>query len=178
MTIYSFWIFDRHCECIYHKDFKRPQRVLRPPTLASTTGDTKENAQQQQKRVVSSGGPPKGTGPLTVDDEAKLVFGVVFSLRNMVTKLAGDRESFFAFKTSKYKLHFFETQTNLRFVMVTDVRVEGIRPILEQIYAGLYVEYVVKNPLSPPEHPGGEGVNNELFSLGLDRFLTPLEIFE
>lgn len=34
------------------------------------------------------------------------------------------------------------------------------------------------SPLSPPEHPGGEGVNNELFTLGLDRFLRPLSIFE
>jgi hypothetical protein len=57
----------------------------------------------------------------------------------------GDRkESFFVFRTSKYKLHFYETQTNLRFVMITDLKVDGIRPILEQIHAGLYVEYVIK----------------------------------
>lgn len=31
---------------------------------------------------------------------------------------------------------------------------------------------VVKNPLSPVEHPGGEGVANELFELALDQFIT------
>lgn len=33
---------------------------------------------------------------------------------------------------------------------------------------------VVKNPLSPVEHPGGEGVKNELFELGLDQFVRGL----
>lgn len=30
---------------------------------------------------------------------------------------------------------------------------------------------VVKNPLSPVEHPGGAGVANELFELALDQFV-------
>ncbi len=30
---------------------------------------------------------------------------------------------------------------------------------------------VVKNPLSPVEHPGGVGVANELFELALDQFV-------
>ena len=33
---------------------------------------------------------------------------------------------------------------------------------------------VVKNPLSPVEHKGGEGVKNELFELGLDQFIRGL----
>ncbi len=35
-------------------------------------------------------------------------------------------------------------------------------------------ETVVKNPLSPVEHRGGEGVKNELFELGLDQFVRGL----
>ncbi len=31
---------------------------------------------------------------------------------------------------------------------------------------------VVKNPLSPVEHPGGAGVNCELFELGVEQFVT------
>jgi hypothetical protein len=31
---------------------------------------------------------------------------------------------------------------------------------------------VVKNPLSPIEHPGGLGVNNELFEEGLEQFVV------
>lgn len=31
---------------------------------------------------------------------------------------------------------------------------------------------VVKNPLSPIEHPGGLGVNCQLFELGLEQFIV------
>ena len=31
---------------------------------------------------------------------------------------------------------------------------------------------VVKNPLSPVEHPGGLGVNCELFELGVEQFVV------
>lgn len=31
---------------------------------------------------------------------------------------------------------------------------------------------VVKNPLSPVEHPGGVGVNCEMFEAGLDQFVV------
>lgn len=35
----------------------------------------------------------------------------------------------------------------------------------------LLIHTVVKNPLSPVEHPGGDGVANELFELALDQFV-------
>lgn len=34
------------------------------------------------------------------------------------------------------------------------------------------VYLVVKNPLSPTEHPGGVGVNNELFEESLEQFVV------
>lgn len=46
-----------------------------------------------------------------------------------------------------------------------------MRHALQQIYVNIYVEYVVKNPLSPTEHPGGIGVDNELFEASLDLFV-------
>lgn len=71
--------------------------------------------------------------------------------------------------------------------MLTDTQTLNMRNVLHQIYVNLYVEFgqliilkkecadewaVVKNPLSPVEHPGGEGVANELFELALDQFIT------
>ena len=66
-----------------------------------------------------------------------------------------------------------------------------MRIALQQIYINLFVEYgscglkglffrarhlltaaVVKNPLSPTEHPGGVGVNNELFEESLEQFVV------
>ena len=60
----------------------------------------------------------------------------------------------------------------MKFVMLTDTRMNNLRLILHQIWATLYVEYVVKNPLSPTEHTGGIGVANELFETALERFVS------
>lgn len=79
--------------------------------------------------------------------------------------------------------------------MLTDLKSPSMRIALQQIYVNLYVEYgrlfpiqlyvsrvcilmslgtvtVVKNPLSPVEHPGGVGVNNELFEESLEQFVV------
>ena len=56
--------------------------------------------------------------------------------------------------------------------MLTDTKSGPMRIVLQQIYVNCYVEFVVKNPLSPAEHPGGIGVNNELFELSLEQFVV------
>lgn len=89
----------------------------------------------------------------------------------MVRKLGGEDDSFLSYRTSQYKLHYYETPTNIKFVMLTDVKAGSMRHALQQIYVNIFVEYVVKNPLSPAEHPGGVGVNNELFEASLDLFV-------
>ncbi|CAM1505566.1 Fc.00g112030.m01.CDS01 [Cosmosporella sp. VM-42] len=145
MTVYSFYIFDRHTECIYAKSWL-PNPT---PDIPSTT-----------TRASS--------------DDAKLIFGSIFSLRNMTRKLGGDDDAFISYRTGQYKLHFYETPSNLRFVLLTDTGTLSMRNVLHQIYINLWVEYVVKNPLSPVEHKGGDGVKNELFELGLDQFIRGL----
>lgn len=79
---------------------------------------------------------------------------------------------FISYRTGDYKLHYYETPTSLKFVMLTDTKTGNLRVVLHQIWVNLYVEFVVRNPLSPVEHPKGVGVNNELFELGLDRFVV------
>ncbi len=105
-------------------------------------------------------------------DDEKLIFGLVFSLRNLVTKLGGADDTFLSYRTGEYKLHYYETPTRMKFVMLTDTKVINLRQYLHQIWANLYVEYVVKNPLAPVDHPGGIGVANELFERGLEAFVT------
>ncbi|KAK3302476.1 Longin-like domain-containing protein [Chaetomium strumarium] len=148
MVVYSFYIFDRHTECIYSKSWL-------PPSHTSAANGTTATAK-------------------TAADDAKLIFGTVFSLRNMVRKLGGDDDAFVAYRTANYKLHYYETASNLRLVMLTDTATLSMRNVLHQIYINLWVEYVVKNPLSPVEHKGGAGVRNELFELGLDQFIRGL----
>lgn len=117
----------------------------------------------------------------------------------MVRRLGGEDDAFISYRTAQYKLHYYETPSNTRFVMLTDTSTMSMRNVLHQIYINLWVEYgmntpvslifgvggcrlifslccllVVKNPLSPVEHKGGEGVKNELFELGLDQFVRSL----
>jgi len=40
-----------------------------------------------------------------------------------------------------YKLHYYETPTNLKFVMLTDIKTNALRAVLHQIYVNLYVEF-------------------------------------
>lgn len=158
MVVYSFYIFDRHAECIYTK------RWLPPSTSSSGRGS------RPSSQAIVNGGP-HARAALSVEDDAKLIFGTVYSLRNMVRKLGGEDDSFLSYRTSQYKLHYYETPTNTKFVMLTDTKSGSMRIALQQIYVNCYVEYVVKNPLSPVEHPGGIGVNNELFEASLEQFV-------
>ncbi|KAM0699742.1 hypothetical protein Q7P36_000745 [Cladosporium allicinum] len=158
MSVYSFYIFDRHTECIYTKRWTKAAVQRNSATNALSNGDV----------------PAVTRKALTVEDDAKLIFGTVFSLRRIVRQLGGDDDSFLSYRTGEYKMHYFETPTQLKFVMLTDTRVGNMRTVLHQIWATLYVEYVVKNPLSPVEHPKGVGVSNQLFEGGLESFINTI----
>ncbi|KAL2067992.1 hypothetical protein VTL71DRAFT_16090 [Oculimacula yallundae] len=190
MVVYSFYIFDRHTECIYSRlwarQADRPSSSGggRPISTSSNTSQTTTLAPH-----ISSSDPPtlsttnssstsNKLNPararptrLSAVDDAKLIFGTIFSLRNMVRKLGGPDDSFISYRTGQYKLHYYETPTSIKFVMLTDTQTLNMRNVLHQIYVNLYVEFVVKNPLSPVEHAGGAGVANELFELALDQFV-------
>lgn len=139
------------------------------------------------------------TSNSTAEDDAKLIYGVVFSLRNMTRKLT-DEDAFICYKTSKYKLHFFETPTNIRFVLMSDPNMESQLIVLKQIYVSLYVEYVIKkyvtiyflsfyaekaisnsnffSPLHPVDTTSSPMLDNELFILGVESFLSSLPGFD
>ncbi|KAF2114975.1 Longin-like domain-containing protein [Lophiotrema nucula] len=160
MVLYSFYIFDRHTECIYSKRWTRPVSSSGKPTRP-----------QSGSSITSDSSPAPTRGVMSHSDDEKLIFGLVFSLRNMVQKLGGEDDTFLSYRTGEYKLHYYETPTRMKFVMLTDTKQNNLRPYLHQIWANLYVEYVVKNPLAPVEHPGGIGVANELFERGLETFI-------
>ncbi|KAI1384686.1 snare-like protein [Hypoxylon trugodes] len=179
IQVYSFYIFDRHTECIYSKLWlPRPSSSLITSPTTTTTTTTSRPHSQQLSLPPSTTTPTAPTPSLQSkqrrDDDAKLIFGTVFSLRNMVRKLGGEDDAFIAYRTAHYKLHYYETPTNLRFALLTEPGALSMRNVLHQIYINLWVEYVVKNPLSPVEHKGGEGVRNEMFEMGLDKFVRGL----
>uniref|UniRef100_A0A3B3QEV0 Trafficking protein particle complex subunit n=1 Tax=Paramormyrops kingsleyae TaxID=1676925 RepID=A0A3B3QEV0_9TELE len=102
---------------------------------------------------------------ISKEEEFKLMYGMLFSIRSFVSKMSP--------LDIRYKLHYYETPTGVKVVMNTDLGVPNCRDILHQIYSTLYVEYIVKNPLCPL----GESLRSELFNSRLDSFIKALPFF-
>ncbi|KAG2148381.1 snare-like protein [Suillus cothurnatus] len=113
---------------------------------------------------------------LPFDEEAKLVYGVVLSLRNMVKKISGRDEQFTSYRTSSYRLHLYETVSGYKFIMLSDATTDGLRFILRQIYNGPFLEYVVRNPLVPMDSRS-QGIDNDYFRSSIDRVVRGLSVF-
>ncbi|KAI1107984.1 snare-like protein [Nemania sp. NC0429] len=154
VQVYSLYIFDRHTECIYSKQWFQPaaptpSAPLTAPTTATATPDQQANgvgpaaktAAGQAQAQAQQQTPPSKPRRNRSGDDAKLIFGTVFSLRNMVRKLGGDDDAFISFRTAQYKLHYYETPTNLRFALLTEPGALSMRNVLHQIYINLWVEY-------------------------------------
>ncbi|XP_037743555.1 trafficking protein particle complex subunit 1 [Chelonia mydas] len=112
---------------------------------------------------------------ISKEEEFKLMYGMLFSMRSFVGKMSpvDMKDGFLAFQTSKYKLHYYETPSGLKVVMNTDLGVGNIRDVLHQIYSNIYVEFVVKNPLCSMSEP----IQSELFRTKLDGFIRGLPFF-
>jgi len=85
--------------------------------------------------------------PVNKDEGAKLLYGMVLSLKSFVSKLspvADSRANFKSFLTSTYKATLFETATGMRIIMTTDRSAAGIYELLRQVYAEAVVPYVMK----------------------------------
>ncbi|KAK7057136.1 trafficking protein particle complex subunit [Favolaschia claudopus] len=221
MTIYSLYIYDRHCICVYYQDWHRSRRpkpaveggilpavsqaVSPAPHLTngSTAGSVYSAFSSPRNTLSSSSGvvvavndmlgqapapspllqappspitaPTTSTG-LAFDEEAKLVYGVVLSLRNMIKKLSGRDEQFVNYRTSAYKLHVYETVSGYKFVMLSDPGAESLRFVLRQMYVGPFLEYVVRNPLVQMDSRE-YGIDNEYFRASIDRMVRGLSVF-
>ncbi|XP_075144618.1 blocked early in transport 5 [Haematobia irritans] len=112
---------------------------------------------------------------LTQEEEAKLTYGMLSSIKSFVSKLSphDPREGFLYYKTSKYALHYLETPSGLKFVLNTDTNATNVKELLQQIYSKIWVEYVVRDPLWTPGTP----VTSELFQIKLDEFIKQSPIF-
>ncbi|KAF8906496.1 snare-like protein [Gymnopilus junonius] len=212
MTIYSLYIYDRHCTCVYYQDWHRTKRpkpaveggilsavsqAVSPITPANNDGlvtsgfASPRHTLSSNTGVVVAVGESKNqlptapqtqpfagssTAGLPFDEEAKLVYGVVISLRNMVKKLSLRDEQFVNYCTSAYKLHLFETVSGYKFIMLSDPKADSLRFVLRQIYVGPFLEYVVRNPLVKMDSRE-QGIDNEYFRASVDRLIRGLSVF-
>ncbi|KAL5523546.1 hypothetical protein ACEPAG_7719 [Sanghuangporus baumii] len=217
MTVFSLYIYDRHCTCVYYHDWHRTKRPkpaskdgllpavsravshqgssadgIAPPmssfssprnTLISSSGvvvAVNEEPELPTKLPPSSSvqQPSSASGALAFDEEAKLVYGVILSLRNTIKKLSKRDENFTAYRTSTYKLHLYETPSLYKLVLLTDPKIDGptVRFALRQLYAGPFLEYVVRNPLIQMDSRE-RGIDNEYFRASVDRLMRGQAFF-
>ncbi|KXS09409.1 hypothetical protein M427DRAFT_129089 [Gonapodya prolifera JEL478] len=198
--IYSIYIFDRHCVCIYHAQWHRhahgpsaiPQAATSsapstPPLSASSSSASRLQPPPQQPSSHRNsdvgagpgsepigGGGAQANGGLAWEEEAKLVYGVIFSLKNICNKLRGSEGGFICYRTSTYKLHHHATPTGIHLVLLSDPSCAPLQSALKDIHAQCYVEHVARNPLARRE---GE-IKNEGFKMAVNRIVRGLAAFE
>ncbi|ETW80747.1 hypothetical protein HETIRDRAFT_46097 [Heterobasidion irregulare TC 32-1] len=194
MTIFSLYIYDRHCNCVYYQDWhrtKRPRaaaeggllpgvsRILSPVSTSSEPNSGSNTPfSSPRNTLVSTSVPsaPTASIGLPFDEEAKLVYGVILSLRNMIKRISGRDEQFVSYWTSAYKLHLYEILSGYKFVMLSDPGAESLRFVLRSIHTGPFLEYVVRNPLVPMDSRE-RGIDNEYFRASVDRLVRGLSVF-
>ncbi|KAH7910602.1 snare-like protein [Hygrophoropsis aurantiaca] len=210
MTIYSLYVYDRHCACVYYQDWHRSKRpkpaveggilnavssAVSPQIVVNTNAANSSAFSSPRNTLMSSTGIVVAIGEETAspvlqpasseisrsstlpfDEEAKLVYGVILSLRNMIKKISGRDEQFVSYRTSAYKLHIYETMSGYKFIMLSDPATDGLRFVLRQIYNGPFLEYVVRNPLVPMDSHE-QGIDNDYFRASVDRVVRGLSVF-
>lgn len=168
MTIYSFYIFDRHCNCIYNREFTHLDHAN-----ASGVGQVNKNNDS---------------------NASKLLFGILYSLKTISAKLI-DLESeaetavanaLKSFTIGPYRAHYLESLTRLKFVLVSDDNIDNLQAILWELYSVYYIRNVVHNGLSPIEFKQSDDfkenetvgkISNSGFITETDQFLQSLRFF-
>ena len=106
------------------------------------------------------------------------MYGMLFSIKSFAGKLSPTdmKDGFTSYKTSKYRLNYFETPSMYKFVMNTDTSVTHpiVRDLLQNVYAKVFVDYAVKNPM----YTMGEPITCELFDTKLDEFVKASSFFK
>ena len=105
------------------------------------------------------------------DEEKKLVFGMLFSLKDLSAKLSPTPgiEGLHTIKTNSYTLHHYESMTGMMFVLNTDPEVADMYQALHHIYSNIFIECVVRNPLF--KYNPDEPFNCPLFTAKLEEYL-------
>ncbi|ODV86472.1 hypothetical protein CANARDRAFT_22363 [[Candida] arabinofermentans NRRL YB-2248] len=232
MAIYSFWVYDRHCNCIYQREYSPLTASTSTSASATTTSQTGSTPRLSQsnsalnnssvQRFQQSGADNSDTtisnntslGSSSVNNKiqellnngsinaindnnvSKLLFGTLFSLRKISISLTSapasettDDEVFSShtslnkfnelksFQTLNYKVHFYETLTGLKFLVVTDPTIRDLQLELRNIYENHYLNYVVRNQLCQVEFKEHEVISNDKFIQSVDAFWSGLPEF-
>ena len=154
MVVYVLYIYNRHCECIYERDYRRGNIAGK----AASDEDARRGAEEEQR----------------------LLYGMLFSMRQFVLRMSppvaeltadatttaaagttqGQPQSAYAFDsgipqlhcytTASYRLHSFQAPTGYTFVAITDPNTPSLHGKLRALFIP-FVDLVVKNPFCDPD---------------------------
>lgn len=187
MTVHSLHIFDRKGKTLFTKRYSEAAMQQLPQAQKTPTGLISVDEQLSEQR--------------------KLVFGMLFSLRELVGSLGpeGEPSVLHSVKTGSGTLHNYETLSGLRFAMYTDNDTKtitkwgssdapSVREALRHIYIEIWVECVIRSPLYrhgeivPPEEItddsktgyifGKVDIRSTLFEKKLDEYLVSMPWFK
>ncbi|XBW38815.1 hypothetical protein QEN19_004407 [Hanseniaspora menglaensis] len=170
VKVYSFWIFDKHCNCIYGFEY--------------------DSIKQKVHKVE--------TDNHDMIAKSKILYGLVFSLTSLTTRyyysnkitnesddsLFPQKSNFRKITTGLYTVHTFKTETGLIFALLADLESGDSMDIeLQYIYRQIYMNNVGLNPLAPLDYAeteteakgkGFRQIKNDNFDKELYNFLEPL----
>lgn len=118
MTIHQLYLFDRHGQCLLHREWNKKRNK------------SKKDLENEKKLMFG------------------LLFSAKLFVNQLSPRVLGsmENEACTSFRTKEYKVHFLETKTGLRWALTTDVRVPSMVDLLHELYC-LFVDYITKNPL-------------------------------
>jgi trafficking protein particle complex subunit 1 len=132
------------------------------------------------KRYAAASASAESEDPEQLSEQRKLVFGMIFSLREIAKMLApptsNDNSGLHSVKTGASTLHNYETSSGLRFALYTTPGANNSqtnggkaeRAALSHIYDELWIQCVTRSPLYIPTSPNVAETN---FEQKLDAFL-------
>ena len=102
------------------------------------------------------------------------MYGMLFSMKSFIARMSpvDSKDTLVSYQTSNYKLNYMETPAGVKVVLNTDLNAKGVDDCLQTIYK-LYVDYVVKNPLTQ----FGEPIENDIFVSKLNSYITKLPMY-
>jgi len=176
MAIYSFFIYDRHCNCIYNREY------IHSPTSTSSSSSSVTTSQDKADGHINKNNDA---------DNSKLLFGILYSLKTIATKLVLDDSSLNELKQmtiGQFRIHFWESLTRFKFVIISDLQVQSLQHELWQLYSQFFIKYVVENALLPVEFKWKDDdtlreneiygkIHNDRFIQETDKYIKSLPIF-
>mmetsp|Transcript_4149 Transcript_4149/g.8328 ORF Transcript_4149/g.8328 Transcript_4149/m.8328 type:complete len:153 (+) Transcript_4149:144-602(+) len=126
----------------------------------------------------------------TLDDETesereKLVFGMAFSLKELIGQLSpmdgstGEQLScpLSTVKTNNITMHAHETMTGFRFIIYTSPDIATMQHHLQSVYR-IWVDKVVKSPLVKETQGGGYDITDTEFGRTAEEYLEKVPGFK